>query len=380
MSQYIATYIPATHYIPSYQSIIKEESFNSDEWSNFSGFILYTLISGHHVAVYRYDNGICTAGSFLYNQHQSKERNISDFLEILDGATIAVVAKNTSTRSDDIVYGGEIEEIVIIGYHKNKPNTTPIEIIEFSYEEMTILDPGFGGLIGGGGGASNNNSGGEEKGEEEEDPLTSEEVREKLFDTSSLTDEEEKELDEMLQEIINDCLGEELCRQLINNKRTIRINFTPESTSHFRPSNTESWLIEINSLDRSDILLHEMIHAYQFYSLNNDKYTESTANLEVQAYLAMYLYLNRHPKFQEQAKSFTNTVPGMYVVQLSKYIGNNYRLIQNIDIDLFESRRWHAITAMLYFNYTHKKNDKVNADESTQEFMSLFNTLSKYCK
>ncbi len=242
---------------------------------------------------------------------------------------------------------------------------------------MTILDPGFGGLIGGGGGASNNNSGGEEKGEEEEDPLTPEEVREKLFDTSSLTDEEEKELDEMLQEIINNCLGEELCRQLINKGNTIVIGFNEQlSNSHFGTKNGRH-IIELNRY-RSDVLLHEMTHAYQGFSRGSVQYNNNMAYIEIEAYIATFFFLNNISTGLEFIEIQNNYGP--YCIRSDMAFLQSYfpNIIKNSEV--FDPAFFNQVfeNAAENYSYTYYNNEPGTTTPGTQFITSLM-TLIQNC-
>lgn len=372
--QYIVTYIPDTNYIPTYIKYVEDDECNVSEWGDFSGFVLYTMLSGHHVAVYRYNDGVCVDGAFLYDRYKTTEENIDDFLDIVKGLKIGIVVGGT--RSDEPIYGGTGDPIEII-----YTRTFPIIIIEDPDDIGTtildgLVDPLADGLGGpGGGGGSTTTS------QDQEQP-TPEDVRKKLFGKSDISKEEEQEVEEMLRQILRDCLGEELCRQLMNSNYDIEIRFDYYSpTSRF--GSDDSGLVIILRDYRSAAFLHEMIHAYQAHSLGAQTFNNSIVNLEVQAYLAMYLYLlgnqQYDPQIKAHAEKFHRYNPGAYIIPLSGHFGSGYNVNEGTTTSILESDLQQALSKIDDY-YRNKNNPRtVDFNQSISDFLSLFEELSKNC-
>lgn len=286
MNQYVATYIPDVEYLQSYYAVAQDYGINCAEWYEFSGVVLYTMLSGHHIAAYRYEGGELAERAFLYDREQTDEENIADFCSVMEGLTLGVASQQEDTR---VVVDNEdkpvkIEEIII--YDKKLPTIFKPQIIGEEDDDNQIVEPTIIGitlpLIGGGGGSTE-----KEKEEEEEEP-TGEELVEDLFDTEGLSDEQKDKVGKMLQEIIKDCMGEELYNQLLAklNDNHIQIVFSNKTPSYLNN------VLNFNENSYSDTLLHELFHAYQDLSIQGSLNSISV-NLEIEAQLAKYKYAYR---------------------------------------------------------------------------------------
>lgn len=286
MSQYVATYIPDEEYLNSYGAVAQDYGINCAEWYEFSGVVLYTLPHGHHVAAYRYKEGELVAGSFLYDSEQTTEQNIADFMAVTEGIRVSVGELSEGTRSD-VLYGGTIEEIVIV-----YDTGFPIFIIDNTDIWETgnrLIEPfdNFHIVLGGGGGGTTTT---EEEDEEDED--FEKKLVEDLFDTSNLSDDKVKEVGKMLMEIIQDCMGGELYNKLVKtceDDGQLSIIFASSGAVPSYKNTTRTITITDNY---SDTLLHEMFHAYQDVMIDSDLSTIST-NLEIEAQVAKYKYAYR---------------------------------------------------------------------------------------
>lgn len=312
-SQYVATYIPDEEYLNSYGAAAQDYGINCAEWYEFSGVVLYTLPHGHHVAAYRYKEGELVAESFLYDSEQTTEQNIADFMAVTEGIRVSVGELSEGTRSDAL-YGGTIEEIVIV-----YDTGFPIFIIDNTdiWETGNHLTEPFDNfhiVYGGGGGGTTTT---EEEDKEDED--FEKELVEDLFDTSNLTDEQVKEVGKMLMEIIRDCMGDELYRQLKamykKSGDILTIVYAPNNTEDsmtgweedgFDFQDNISQTITIGLFDAtSDVLLHEMFHAYQMIcGITDESFSAATANHEIEAQLSKYLYGLRNRDNIQLSESF----------------------------------------------------------------------------
>ncbi|MBO7197822.1 MAG: hypothetical protein J6V28_03395 [Tidjanibacter sp.] len=279
LNQYIITYIPAPNYIDTYRDIVNNDELHCQNWNNFSGVVLFSMLSGHHLAAYQFVDGLCHKRSLLYDTNLSVDQRIDDFLDIMNGISIGIVTSN-DTRSDAI-FGGTIELIEIVY------NTTfPIIIIDVDDDNNTIisnpLEPIIDDRIGG------NNNGGND--DEEEKSIR--EYSEDLFDTKSLTFEEKVKLDEMLKAILDDCMGNKLYEDLVNNNEKIKLSFRSDINNSRFGVSQGTMTIDLTRKYRSDILLHEMMHAHQYINKNTDLINNSVC-CEIEAYIASLAFVER---------------------------------------------------------------------------------------
>ena len=144
-SQYVATYIPDEEYLKSYGAVAQNYGINCAEWYEFSGVVLYTLPSGHHVAAYRYEGGELVDRSFLYDREQTNEENIADFMAVMEGLMLGVARANNGTRTDvEILYfGGVGDTIIETAYTKDYSDHLGYNYVSgdvfYDYERLTAI-------------------------------------------------------------------------------------------------------------------------------------------------------------------------------------------------------------------------------------------------
>lgn len=328
MNQYVATYIPDVDYLQTYRNVAHEEGINCEEWYEFSGVVMYTMLSGHYVASYRYDGGTLTERAFLYDREQTDEENIADFCSVMEGLTLGIAPAQEGTRSTDENNPTWIDEIVITNVH----TSLTLIIIDKTDDDdevatPVIVEPVTHNLVGGGGG-------GPAEEEEEEDEPTGEEMLEDLFDTKNLSDEEKKIVGEMLEEIYDDCMGRGLIVSLVSKNNKINLVFSYNNRAGFNPTKG----IQLNN-DHSEALLHELFHAYQCSQVTATAFYASAANYEVEAYLATYYYMTRsnNPEVVQRSKNFNRKKLGSRVPILHKMLNNKAKPNSNTDLTKFRT-------------------------------------------
>ena len=295
-SQYVATYIPDEEYLKSYGAVAQDYGINCAEWYEFSGVVLYTLPSGHHVAAYRYEGGGLVDRSFLYDRDQTNEENIADFVAVMEGLMLGVARANNGTRADvEILYfGGVGDTIIETAYTKDysdhfykAPLPEDCPVVEAVITDRTTAIS----ILGGGGSGSTST--------EKEEP-TGEDMAEDLFDTKDLSPDKNKALIDMLSQILEDCMGKELLTQLVGEgKIAITFNFESSTPSAY---NHESKSIVMTNY-YSDVLLHELFHAFQYSQIKDVKtYNLASANYEVEGQLARYVYLLRRRAYDTSGR------------------------------------------------------------------------------
>lgn len=330
-SQYVATYIPDEEYLNSYGAVAQDYGINCAEWYEFSGVVLYTLPHGHHVAAYRYKEGELVAGSFLYDSEQTTEQNIADFIAVTEGIRVSVGELLEGTRSD-VLYGGTIEEIVIV-----YDTGFPIFIIDNTDIWETgnrLIEPfdNFHIVLGGGGGGTTTT--------EEEEP-TDEEIAEDLFDTSKLSETDRQALNDMLEEIYADCMGKVLLDSLTANNSNIQ--YATSYPDYFdipeKLINTSSYIYDQNMLvyrgEGADVLLHELFHSYQYRMINSEATFEaSNAKLEIEAQIARTLFaIRQRDKGKESYYNTLNEVHlgAAFIYLIKHYISHTAELQSSVD-------------------------------------------------
>lgn len=374
INQYVATYIPSPEYISTYVEELENGLFNCEHLSDFSGVILHTTPTGYHISATRYANGIRTAHAFLYNKEQDREENIRDFLNIMDDISVGIITKNIgNTRSDDVVYGGEIELIEIV-YHKLE--FTSIELLEDVYDEDNYIVDTLIDNFGIGGGASS-----EEEKEKDEKFLNAKEFTNKIL-KNNLSTSDSLTLHIMLEEILSDCMGRNLLTKIYDNNIQIDITFDTNSGNNSRycyNSNIKNSSI-VMSNSHSEGLLHELYHFYQHFTYGYNIFQQANVNFEVEAHLASVIYMSlptntdAHSRFDK----YIDTTLGSHLYDCSlwfdkQYIGNDSELsLDNLSLymfnDSFQDTAWYYQDKHKNLNYDTQR----NVIESLKDLLTFY--------
>lgn len=121
-----------------------------------------------------------------------------------------------------------------------------------------------------------------------------------IFRNSNMTTSTWKVVEDLLDKIIEDCMGENLYNGLKEklNGKTLSIQFVDQAGSSFYFDGiTSSIKLSIQNLE-SNHLMHEMFHAFQAYQETFTSYQNATINLEIEAHYAQYLYLKSLPEYE----------------------------------------------------------------------------------
>ena len=119
-----------------------------------------------------------------------------------------------------------------------------------------------------------------------------------IFRNSNMTEENWIIIENMLDKIVEDCMGEALYNELANllNGKTLSIQFGASTTGSFGYQG-ESTGICLGRQMESNQLFHEMMHAYRAYQETLSSYNDSMLNGEIEAWYAQYLYTSRLPEY-----------------------------------------------------------------------------------
>ena len=326
LNQYIATYIPDIAFLSCYTSYAKDDLLTCEYIDWFTGVVLYSDLSGYHIAAYKYYDGQLVDSSFLYDKQKSQEENIADFMRVMGGVSLIIAPENNDTRAVatvDIPGGTYIccyDELTgkILWEYYNIDTIPIVNTTQTNYNSFIASggssNIGFGSVdatvrplipTGGGGGGTTTT---------EKEELTGEDIAEDLFDTKDLSEEEQKALSKMLEEIYEDCMGKVLLTCLMSNGE-IAISFNLERALPSSYNYLNDGIIMTNY--NGDTLLHELFHAYQYsqiethYKKTNNEidkdviktlYNQSSANYEVEGQLARYVYLLRRQAYDTSGR------------------------------------------------------------------------------
>ena len=154
-----------------------------------------------------------------------------------------------------------------------------------------------------------------------------------LFRNPNMTNENWQVIENMLNKITQDCLGQALYNGLLEklNGSKLAIEFVDGRISAFRLAESKI-MIGIDIMNESNILFHEMFHAYQAYAEVPDTYWNSLLNGEFEAHYAQYLYLKKMPEYQvpgnRWAQIYTQSDRGITIWQLERFVDSKGRLLQ----------------------------------------------------
>lgn len=393
LNQYIATYIPDRDYLSKYENVRETRGYIGFRQSKFCGVMLYTTLTGHHVAAYRFRNGHMVGDSFLYDHTVNPTTRYNNFFTIMDGVDIGVY-RATDISYDTtqwVVWRVNLWGKVIVYMYKKKSygyvnpswlydNTVlpGIDVRELIVEP--IIDPLIGG--GGGGGGSSDNDDDEAGGDTSAggiDGKTPEEVSEDIFNNyGNLADSVKTKLNTMIAEIAEDCMGKELLSQLMEKNRSIGVSYDPNipiSNHEYNPD-TQTHNITLKR-GEGDVLLHELFHVYQ-YITSDYNYSPASANYEIEAQMARYIYMKEHKYKYVQARvaEYSKTPVGPIIMALYNKIKKDGIWNFSNDIQIPYNR---AVRIIINKHQTKGITLQSSADGLVRDKFCNINNLRKNC-
>lgn len=198
-----------------------------------------------------------------------------------------------------------------------------------------------------------------------------------IFRNSSMTSTNWQTLENMIEKLKMNCMGEALyngLKSLLNGK-TVSIQFNNTSNGSFGPQG-ESVGISLSNNMESNQLLHEMLHAYQAYQGTLSSYNNSTLNGEIEAWYAQYLYTSSLPEYKRSKWERRDYVdPRRRVIKnLAKYINPKGSLLPNTNVADLEGFILNNVKPT--FNSNHYTADKYSFDYNKAGLQN-FNNLRK---
>ncbi|MDR0334231.1 MAG: hypothetical protein LBI15_12325 [Dysgonamonadaceae bacterium] len=140
-----------------------------------------------------------------------------------------------------------------------------------------------------------------------------------IFNTSHLTEDEARRLERMLNEMLENCLGQGLYNELaqILNGRILSLDLIIQRKSTY-DFNTKKMTLGLIEADFST-LFHEMFHALQdFFERPND-WTAAAMNREAEAQFAQLHHIQRSPQsdvYDDWIRHFTTTQTGQAIAHI----------------------------------------------------------------
>lgn len=155
---------------------------------------------------------------------------------------------------------------------------------------------------GDGGSGGGGNSGSSSPGGDNNDNTSDSGVAPKaqaIFRNSNMTEQNWNVIENMLEKIIENCMGQNLYNGLVEklNGSTLSIQFVNTDYSSFHFVNGTSGIKLSSQNVESNHLIHEMFHAFQAYQETESSYVNAQMNLEIEAHYAQYIYLKNLPEF-----------------------------------------------------------------------------------
>ncbi len=201
-----------------------------------------------------------------------------------------------------------------------------------------------------------------------------------LFRNSNMTDANWQVIDRMLDKITENCMGEALIDGLYEalDGATLSIQFTNNGGGFHFDGETAGISLGMSSVE-SNMLFHEMWHAYQAYQETESTFTDSMLNQEIEAHYAQYLYVSSLPEYADSKweKKYIDDKRLRGTTRIEDFINNKGSLKSNTHIDLFDTYINETLVPIFhktkgYENYSYDNNRSVitnfsNLKELTKE-------------
>lgn len=407
-AQYLLTLIPDKDYYRSHKGNISNNFHHTGEKNGYSGLVVYThVVTSKIMAVGKYHDGVLASNVFLPSGKKTSESRISVAKALLDGILIPKF-KLSASRS----FGEEEIEIpgcifcgqdacgclVIVddcqcgncdlcGYDTTcfwcgmDPcvcdmycpwcGMDPCECDDNSSGCGYCGDPNCNGECQDSGGNTGDNDG-------DENIINAKD----LFRNSNMTATNWQVINNMLNKIMANCMGNALVDGLYAalDGATLSIQFSDGGGGGFRfDGQTSGITLGMNSVE-SNVLFHEMWHAYQAYQETQSSFNGSLLNQEIEAHYAQYLYLSSLPEYDgsKWEKGYENTDRLKVIENLNEYLDNKGSLLDGIDNSLLDTFLEFSIVPVFQSTEGYE-NYQYDASRNTITNFSNIQTLTIEC-
>ena len=163
-----------------------------------------------------------------------------------------------------------------------------------------------------------------------------------IFHNSNMTETDWKKLEEFLETIIDDCMGEGLYSNLLTslNGNSIFFEFTSEKDAAYDPT---TGILKLNLYMDSNELFHEMVHALQYYKRekNITSFFNARMNLDIEAHFAQYLYLKGSLEYDiaewKDAVEEKHSRRHIAIMGLNKYLDDKGNIREGVFQDIVDT-------------------------------------------
>jgi len=199
----------------------------------------------------------------------------------------------------------------------------------------------------------------------------------KIFRNTNLSLENWKILENMLNKIMNDCLGQSLYNGLTSSLKggTLAIQFGSEYSFGY---GTGGITLGGNESNR---LFHEMWHAYESYQETYDTYKSNLLNLEIEARYAQYLYVSSLPEYAGSSweKVWTTNQGRKEIANLKDYIDSYGKLHSGKTESGLDSYLRNNVLPVFQNSGTSYASMNYNTNRTGSNNFKNLQTLSKNC-
>lgn len=208
-----------------------------------------------------------------------------------------------------------------------------------------------------------------------------------IFNVDGLSEEESQRLEELMNEMVKNCLGGNLydgLRKVLKGKHIkIYANTDPTLNGSFQ-FGEYGVKFTFSFKAGSNKLFHEMFHMYQAYQETNASYVASGLNLEIEAHYAEYLYLKNQPDNKDtQWSEIYNYGRHKTIQDLESYI-DKYGNLLSKESDAKEKLNEYlhnvVIPAFRKNGYDDNNLNKYNENRVGDDNFSNLKVLMKGCK
>ncbi len=200
-----------------------------------------------------------------------------------------------------------------------------------------------------------------------------------MFRNDNMMNDEWKAVENMLDSIMTDCMGQNLYNALLGklNGKTLSIELTDAPSFYFDGNIS---IIRLNaSKMESNHLFHEMWHAYQAYQETTSSYINAQLNLEIEAHYAQYLYLINRYKFygSRKHKVYVDDDRHRSIAELYWYVTSKGELRDGFTLDIVNG---HVEYIVDYFHETEDYDScKFDKNRMGLSIFENLNVLTKDC-
>lgn len=201
-----------------------------------------------------------------------------------------------------------------------------------------------------------------------------------IFKNDSFSEDTWRVLDIMLNEILDDCMGEslynEIKKRLNGDKMAIRIVDGIDSGYNW---NTYTLSLNVNKLE-SNVFFHELMHLYQTLQETTSSFENALMNREIEAHYAQYLFLRKQSIWEENYEDiYKRSQRGRAIINLEIFIDKRGSLKDGTLAELAECFISENVVSVFRMNEAYK-NYSFDLNSGVLQVFSNINVLTQNCK